>query len=179
MKSLKVSIIKRVSINLRLTFILLFNFAVFNNCFSQTGWINQNSGVTSNLNSVEFVDSLNGVCVGDSGRILKTINGGISWDIISTGYISDLKSVEFVNSDTGFAVGDNGLILKTINGGTNWTNEGINSYDLDQIFFVNEQYGFITNLISSYFYRTTNGGITWDSSFTYTPLKRIFFLHLL
>ena len=36
----------------------------------------QSSGVTSNLNSVIFADSLIGYIVGDSGVILKTINGG-------------------------------------------------------------------------------------------------------
>ncbi|MBK9333475.1 MAG: hypothetical protein IPM96_13985 [Ignavibacteria bacterium] len=92
-------------------------------CYSQTGWINQNSGVITDLKSVDFVDSLIGFCVGDSGRILKTINGGISWDIISTGYLSNLNSVEFVNSNTGFAVGNIGSILKTINGGTIWIDE--------------------------------------------------------
>ena len=42
-------------------------------------WVTQNSGTTRNLNSVYFIGVNSGYAVGDSGTILKTINGGVSW----------------------------------------------------------------------------------------------------
>ena len=45
--------------------------------FPNYGNGNQVSGVTSNLNSITFIDTLIGYVAGDSGVILKTINGGI------------------------------------------------------------------------------------------------------
>lgn len=35
-------------------------------------WNLQNSGTTVNLNAVDFISPLNGVVVGDAGKILKT-----------------------------------------------------------------------------------------------------------
>ena len=71
-----------------------------NECFSQSGWIQQSSGTTTNLYSVKFANPNTGWCVGDNGVILKTINGGTNWFSQSSGLTNNLLtlSVTSVNS---------------------------------------------------------------------------------
>jgi photosystem II stability/assembly factor-like uncharacterized protein len=58
-----------------------------------------------------------GYCVGDSGIILKTFNGGENWYHQFPGINENLNQVYFVDQNFGFIVGDNGLILRTTTGG--------------------------------------------------------------
>jgi photosystem II stability/assembly factor-like uncharacterized protein len=71
-----------------------------------------------NLNTIYFTDANTGYAVGDSGIIIKTINGGVSWTVQPSGTASHLMSVYFTDANTGYVVGDNGIILKTTTGGT-------------------------------------------------------------
>jgi len=54
-------------------------------------WIIQNSGITTILNSVQFIDTLTGYAAGDGGVILKTVNGGLSWVQLAVGPTSMLE----------------------------------------------------------------------------------------
>jgi len=128
----------------------------------------QNSGVSSNLNSVRFINSQTGWCVGDSGNILKTVNGGSNW-IQSFIGSRNLGAIYFTSISTGYITGDSGLILKTTNAGLNWLDISVNSYAyLTTISFINNTIGYVGGhrnyvLDISYIYKTTNGGLTWDS----------------
>jgi photosystem II stability/assembly factor-like uncharacterized protein len=109
---------------------------------AQSGWQVLSSGTTRNLNSVYFTDSLTGYCVGDSGVILKTINGGSSWNILFGNNDIVWHSVFFPSRDTGYVAGfrlsdTNSLIYKTINSGLNWNaNAFISSHaHLRSLFF--------------------------------------------
>jgi len=61
------------------------------------------------LRSVYFVNRNTGYIVGGDytmqGIILKTTNGGTSWDIDSSSTYNYLTSVFFTDPDTGYAVG--------------------------------------------------------------------------
>ncbi len=75
--------------------------------------------------------------VGNTGKILKTTNGGTNWTTQSSGTTNDLYSVYFVNETTGWAVGWSGKILKSINGGTNWSSQSSGtSLDLRSVFVI-------------------------------------------
>jgi photosystem II stability/assembly factor-like uncharacterized protein len=70
------------------------------------------------LNSVFFIPHGNantGYEVGNSGTILKTIDGGANWQYQFSGTKESLKSVFFVNANTGYAVGGSGTIIKATN----------------------------------------------------------------
>jgi hypothetical protein len=68
------------------------------------------------LTSVNFVDANNGWISGYSGTLLKTTNGGTTWEAQS-GTSNLLTDVYFTDAFNGWAVGDNGTILHTTNGG--------------------------------------------------------------
>ena len=103
--------------------ILLISF-IFNmaslNTFPQ--WFLQNPYPTGNsLNAVKLISEDVGWAVGHAGAILKTNDGGASWESKTSEIKSELIDVSFINVNIGWVIGANGIILKTTNGGTNWT----------------------------------------------------------
>jgi hypothetical protein len=82
-----------------------------------------------------------GYTVGDS-VILKTADGGMTWNNVSGETIYGVVSVYFIDANTGYAAGG-GQLIKTIDGGNTWnyTESGINS-GLYSIFFIDANKGY-------------------------------------
>ena len=104
----------------KLIFFLIFLCSI--NIHAQ--WVVQPSGVTTSLRSVVFYNQNKGLTVGLGGKILKTTNGGLLWNVVNSGTTQDLYSVNysfsFQDSLTVFACGANGTILRSTDGGTSW-----------------------------------------------------------
>jgi len=84
-------------------------------------WVKQNSPTTNRLLSVQFVSPTTGYISGEVGTILKTTDGGTSWNKLTImGIPAAFDAVRFVN-DTGYLIGRGPTLLRTTNGGTNWT----------------------------------------------------------
>ncbi|NIE55244.1 glycosyl hydrolase [Burkholderia sp. Ax-1735] len=79
--------------------------------------------VSSTLTSVSFIDARTGWAVGHWGAILKTIDGGETWEVqrLATSEDRPLFGVHFIDADHGVAVGLWSLILVTDDGGKTWT----------------------------------------------------------
>jgi photosystem II stability/assembly factor-like uncharacterized protein len=128
-------------------------------------WVPQNSGTTKNLNSVYFTDDNIGYAVGDSGTILKTINGGNNWISQNSGTTKNLYSVFFVSGVTGYAVGDSGTIITTSNGGVLWTSQFSGTdVSLCSVYFPATDVGYMcsTNYSFRSILKTTDGGSNWS-----------------
>ena len=102
--------------------------------------------------------------VAASGKLYKTTNGGINWNIISSPIFSYndmcvLNELEiWITSTDPF---DGGL-YRTTNGGQNWELKYYNvSHNAEKIYMFNSNFGFM-QLYS--LYRTTNAGTTWESN---------------
>ncbi|MFA7362059.1 MAG: YCF48-related protein [Candidatus Kapaibacterium sp.] len=81
----------------------------------------QNTGVATPLNSVSFLDSLNGFACGANGAVIKTTNGGTNWTSVNSGIGSfNLNSVSFKDLNNGIVVGESGRVYLTTNGGNIW-----------------------------------------------------------
>ena len=76
--------------------------------------------VTSILYAVTYSDEEAIWTVGEDGLILRSLNGGTDWEIISSPTIKDLRDIQFFNSNTGWITGKTGTILRTTDGGDNW-----------------------------------------------------------
>ena len=94
---------------------------------AQNGWTKIQSPLTTNLTKVVFKDSLVGWASGDSGKIIHTSNGGISWDFQNSGIKNNIQTLFFLDKLKGWGVSwfstDSIFgthILKTTNGGINW-----------------------------------------------------------
>ncbi len=74
------------------------------------------------LYSVTFTDEnfQKGWSVGTYGRILKTQDGGLTWENQTSGTTENLLKTAFFDDSNGIVVGLNGTILTTKNGGENW-----------------------------------------------------------
>ncbi len=179
------------------------------------------------IRSMDFSDSLNGLAVGYSGKILKSVDGGASWERVflsgamnqrnfttvkyssaqtvfafgGRNYTSDtiqtiikstdggetwnsirdaagrwLKGAHFVDANTVFAVGGRGTILKSIDGGNNWNTvtSPVTDREFNAVYFINSTTGFIAggnfvqfdtlNSVRTLL-KTTDGGDTWNVVF--------------
>jgi hypothetical protein len=111
------------------------------------------------------------------GMILKTTDGGITWNKLSFETPQALYSVFFIDDNTGYAVGYVGTAIRTTDGGTTWTSLPVGSPEsLHSVYFLTASKGFIVS-DQGYIYRTINGGNTWttDSSGTWNTLYSVFF----
>jgi len=155
--------------------LLLFSTSLY----SQTGWVQQNSGTGSNLYSITFTDINTGTAVGLSGIIRHTTNGGMNWFSQMSGTSSTLYSVHFVNANTGTIVGSGGIIRRTINGGVNWFPQTSGtSQTLKFVYFINSNTGVIVGN-NGIIRRTINGGINWFSQYSGTTsnLNSVYFIN--
>jgi photosystem II stability/assembly factor-like uncharacterized protein len=89
-------------------------------------WIQLQSGTTLNLNSVFFLNDKTGWVCGDSGIVLKTSDGGMSWNSYATSHFVNLLSIHFCDSLHGVAVGTKSSIFATNDGGIIWSLKNIN-----------------------------------------------------
>lgn len=128
----------------------------------------QHSGTEYPLNDVCFVDAEHGWAVGGGGQdhrdyvLLRTSDGGRTWDSLTTSLARQLDSVFFLNRNLGWVSGYRGVILRTTDGGDSWTLLPSGStYKLAQIQFVDENNGFVVQAAHTHFMRTTDGGNTW------------------
>jgi photosystem II stability/assembly factor-like uncharacterized protein len=60
---------------------------------------------------LSFLNADKGWACGYNGTILKTFNGGTSWEAENSGINSAIGELVIFNN-SGFAVGENGIILK-------------------------------------------------------------------
>ncbi|MDH3268545.1 MAG: YCF48-related protein, partial [Ignavibacteria bacterium] len=130
------------------------------------------------LYSVYFTDANTGFAVGESGKIIKTTNGGMNWDSQISGTSDRLSSIFFYESNTGWIVGNNGTILKTTDGGMNWESQvSGTSNHLYSVIFTDANIGFAVGTLGTIL-KTTNGGTNWESQVTgITPrLLSVYFL---
>lgn len=86
-----------------------------------TTWEHQECHSPYMLSTIKFSDENNGFAVGDFGTILKTNNGGKSWDNLSQNILSDqINSIFFTDEYNGWAVAAYN-IWTTNDGGQTWS----------------------------------------------------------
>lgn len=130
-------------------------------------WIQQNSGTTVTLKSIQFITPNIGWICGDEGILLKTSDGGLNWFSKTTGTIENLTDVHFCDTNTGFMVGYSGTILKTTDGGSSWTSQLSNTVsNLFSVDFVDEFVGYVVGggdqtTESFAILKTIDGGLNW------------------
>jgi photosystem II stability/assembly factor-like uncharacterized protein len=119
--------------------------------------------------ALAFVAPDTGFAVGLLGRILKTTDGGQTWNTYSPTYIP-VTAVTFPTPSTGYATTWNN-IYKTTDGGQTWDSLGLttgtayaSSSRFEQAHFLNADTGYVTSSSSVQLHWTTDGGQTWTTS---------------
>lgn len=108
-----------------------------------------------------------------STNLMKSSDGGISWDSLPILNTTGLNKISFINSNTGFFYherNDSARILKTTNGGESWNRLKANSDSLIRcVFFLNDNTGWTGNRSGNKYYKTTNGGANWNTFNVLSP----------
>jgi photosystem II stability/assembly factor-like uncharacterized protein len=119
----------------------------------------------SMLTAVYFHDESLGWAVGHDSAILRTADGGITWELVNWApeEESPLFDVWFADADNGIAVGAYGTFLVTSDGGASWDFEPIGDDDwhLNQIRASADGRLFIA-AEAGMAYRSDDGGSTWE-----------------
>jgi photosystem II stability/assembly factor-like uncharacterized protein len=123
--------------------------------------------VDKGLKSVCFVNAQTGWTVGKSGIVLRSIDGGLTWENKAYATLETLFSTFFLSEQIGWAGGRKGTLLKTINGGLNWekvaTPTDYRTYY--QIYFADSQRGWACATHGKIL-KTVDGGTTWTEKST-------------
>ena len=116
--------------------------------------------ISDNINSFNFVSADLTYACSENGKVYRTINGGLSWEIVSSSKIG-LRSLSFVNDNIGFAVGLRGRIIKTIDGGNTW-NSYVSTYDdIKSLNLTDKRNGFAT--AGGKLYKLSDGFTKWTA----------------
>lgn len=164
-------------------------FLISLSVFSQDYWKPILSKTNKDLYSISFGNEQIGYICGKDSLLLKTIDGGKSWNQIKPKGINfnqggtDLIDVQFVNAQVGYMVQSNyksptymGTLFKTTDGGINWTNiNSVNVATYKSLYF-SEDNGFIVG--SAFFQGKTvckqvNGSWQGVNSFSWSPQEFI------
>ncbi len=123
-----------------------------------------------------FLDKEKGFAVGADGTILRTPNGGSSWedvsidcmeiipeDLMMNGIVSlNFYDIFFINESSGWVVGDSGAVFHSVDGGKEWRLVNIGLVPpLFSIAFKNEKEGWAVGQ-NGFSLKTDDGGKSWN-----------------
>lgn len=147
---------------------ILFMLILPGYLFPQEYWIRQPSPTNRWFIQSAFTDTLNGWVAGDSGVIIHTSNGGLTWVTQNSGLDIPLSNIFFLNKRLGWSIANHliypsSIILKTTDGGNNWTST---PYEdtltmLSTIMFLDSLTGFIGGQWGTIL-KTTDAGHNWN-----------------
>jgi photosystem II stability/assembly factor-like uncharacterized protein len=135
-----------------------------------------NSGSTFSPLGVlaDYSNSIFGICFFNQNEgvvikgnlILKTRNGGSTWDI-KYDQAENITKMQFTSKTVGYAAGgrsydfnSRGEIHKTTDGGDSWQQIHLTDSNISAFYFLNSERGFYINYNDELF-RTVDGGKTW------------------
>lgn len=137
------------------------------------------SSAPSNIRDIFFFNASTGICVSYEGKIYKTVNSGVTWNLQYSNPTPDqpLFQILFTDTNIGYVVGGSndcggtgcvppgGLILKTTDSGNTWTSVfqipgvelvSISTNSLGDLFV-------ISNGTKGRIFKSTNAGLNWTA----------------
>ena len=127
-----------------------------------------------------FLSAQHGWTVGSDGTILRTTDGGKTWQPQQSGVSETLQRIVFIDEKYGWISGQ-GVLLRTENGGKSWQviRNGLkNFHNIRAIHFINPKEGWL-GVDRGQILRTSDGGKTWTLQQTGTTHQPITDLHFI
>lgn len=109
---------------------ILFAVLMSSMVLGQTTWYEIPTGTNKKLNAIDFPSSSIGYIVGEDSTLLKTTDGGQTWQqlgmngIATAGLDDNFTDIKFIDESTGFLVAGYSGVFKTTDGAQNWTQVG-------------------------------------------------------
>ena len=135
-------------------------------------WSQLTAPSTSNIPSLQFLDSQSGFAISTDYYLHKTLDGGITWESF---YHPGIRSIFFHDQNNGFCVDSYGRIGKTTDGGetfTYWQSTFID-YKLQDVYFTGASNGYVIGGLDCtngscdnkpVILTTNDGGISWTNN---------------
>jgi photosystem II stability/assembly factor-like uncharacterized protein len=136
-------------------------------------WTDQTSGVTARLRGVSAVDNRIAWASGSSGTVLRTSDGGATWQklVVPDAANLDFRDIDAISADVAYVLsigaGQSSRIYKTVDAGKTWTLQFTNT-DPNAFFDAMAFWGTDRGLAFSdsvdgtlVILRTDNGGKDW------------------
>ena len=140
------------------------------------GWMEISTGVSESLFGVYCINENEVVVCGENGKILKTSDGGASWEVNFEKEGFNMVHVAFADEQVGYACGNpvascQCIIVKTTDGGQTWQelpyniyacleNEGW--YRSSHLFVVNSETFFLADFENETLWNTFDGGQSFN-----------------
>lgn len=116
-----------------------------------------------NLYGVDFVDGNTGFIAGYSGTLLRTTDGGKSWEARYIGRNELIRNVDFIDAQYGWAVGHRGSIFHSRDGGKSWeVQKEVPNTFLRDISFADRNHGWVVGHDATILH-TADGGANWET----------------
>jgi len=110
-------------------------FVLHLSVFAEDGWVEQTSGITSNINTVYFFDANTGLAAGNDGNLLQTTDGGSNWSSVSISSTSNFQQIYFRTSTDGYLLAQDGNLYTSSNSGNSWTVQSLDIHGINGISF--------------------------------------------
>jgi photosystem II stability/assembly factor-like uncharacterized protein len=147
-------------------------FSILATAPPETTWTVQSSGVTSQLRGVRVIDQNVAWAAGAGGTVIRTTNGGTSWQSVGGGAIgsNDIYTMDAVSATTAFVSttpSTTTFIYRTTDGGSSWQQvyslaggfmDGIRMADAVNGIAVGDPVG---SPLKWVVLQTSDGGATW------------------
>ena len=144
------------------------SLSIYKTTNSGLNWYKTNtSGTTDTIGTlykIYFLTNSIGFAVSNDGKIFKTTDKGENWLVkLSVPSLNTIFSgISSSDDSTIWAVGTNTFpfeIYKSTDVGENWTPIVVDFMEMSDIYFVNNQKGFISS--GNKLFKTTDGGLNW------------------
>jgi photosystem II stability/assembly factor-like uncharacterized protein len=125
----------------------------------------------ASLSGVQFCGTSMAMAVGQSGTLLRSNDGGVTWSSVHSGVTTYLLALSFPSSNVGTAVGGDPIngtqtVLHTVNGGSSWVAQSTGTTQpLLGVAFADANNGFAVGY-SGVILHTTDGGSSWQNQVT-------------
>ena len=146
--------------------------------------ISVDNGITWTIKPIQTERNLKGIFVknpqsifvigsydNSGAELYHSEDGGETWTLIFEYASSGLRDIHFADENVGYIVGSLGKVIKTTDGGLTWNDFSNSSItgDLQCVWFVNADTGYVGKTTSFGMYKTDNGGLTWSQNFGFFP----------
>lgn len=129
--------------------------------------------ITDKFFDVEALSADTAVVAGYAGKILRTSDGGQSWQVKDSGTDAALYSIDFPDGQHGWISGQDGIMLHSKDGGETWQQQDSQLDDpIFGISFVDTNHGWAAADRATYL-KTTNGGESWQSGYIQPSLEGV------
>ncbi|MCC7352160.1 MAG: hypothetical protein IT330_00280 [Anaerolineae bacterium] len=144
-----------------------------------TSWLTATTGVTRSLYALAFADATRAYAAGADGTLLRTTDGGQTWNPRPSPGFGTALDIFFYNATHGWAVTNQGWVWRTTNGGDNWTPHKVfDAHSLRAVHFADSLRGWAVGdalgpdgyTYAGAVYATANGGVTWARQYLAGPL---------